>query len=373
MGAVGAPAAFTGFLVPVREAGILLPQLAVAAAIRGRPTRKGVWIAGALASATSLALIAWAASTFHGDVAGAVILGLTVAFSLARGLCSVAAKDVLGKTVSKSRRGRLMGIASGLSGVVTLALGLVLGGAADAQTKTVASYLIGLGAISFAVSAIAFGLILEQPGATEGGGNAFATALRGLGLLRTDAKFRRFVIARAWMLSLALAPPFFVVLVQEQTGAEVGGLGILIIASSLASSLSAPVWGGLCDRSCRAVMAVAAGLGGVVCLTTAGLALSGWAIAGSTLTYAAMVLLLSVAHSGVQLGRKVHLVDMATAENRATYVAVSNTVIGAGMLAAGTLGFLSDTLDVPSVILLLGLASLTAMVFVGRLPDVSDG
>ena len=35
-GALGVPAAFTGFLVPIREAGVLLPQLAVAAAVRRR-------------------------------------------------------------------------------------------------------------------------------------------------------------------------------------------------------------------------------------------------------------------------------------------------------------------------------------------------
>lgn len=49
LGALGAPVALTGFLVPIREAGVLLPQLAVAAAVRHRPRRKGVWLlAGAI-------------------------------------------------------------------------------------------------------------------------------------------------------------------------------------------------------------------------------------------------------------------------------------------------------------------------------------
>jgi len=38
------PATFTGFLVPIREAGVLLPQLAVAAAVRRLAIRKGVWV-----------------------------------------------------------------------------------------------------------------------------------------------------------------------------------------------------------------------------------------------------------------------------------------------------------------------------------------
>ena len=52
-----------------------------------------------------------------------------------------------------------------------------------------------------------FAAIREEPGATEGGGNAVVTALRSLALLRTDRALRRYVIARALLLSAALAPP----------------------------------------------------------------------------------------------------------------------------------------------------------------------
>jgi hypothetical protein len=40
-------------------------------------------------------------------------------------------------------------------------------------------------------------------------------------------------------------------------------------------------------------------------------------------------------HGGVRLGRKIYLVDMASGDNRAAYVAVSNTLIGVLMLAGG--------------------------------------
>ena len=50
--------------------------------------------------------------------AGAVILGLLGCFSLARGLNSIASKDVLGKTVPKTRRGRLGGYAASASGAI---------------------------------------------------------------------------------------------------------------------------------------------------------------------------------------------------------------------------------------------------------------
>ena len=45
--------------------------------------------------------------------------------------------------------------------------------------------------------------------------------------------------------------------------------------------------------------------------------------------------LIAVFHGGARLGRKTYLVDMANQDNRATYVAVSNTLIGLFMLAGG--------------------------------------
>ncbi len=44
MSALGVPLALVGFLVPIREAGVLIPQLLVAAYVRGRAYRKPVWL-----------------------------------------------------------------------------------------------------------------------------------------------------------------------------------------------------------------------------------------------------------------------------------------------------------------------------------------
>jgi len=373
MSALGAPAALTGFLVPIREAGVLLPQLAVAAYIRQLPIRKGVWILGSLLSAGALLLMAVAAGGLSGAAAGWAVVGLLTVFSLSRGLCSVSAKDVLGKTVSKARRGRLMGLSAGIAGAVTLGLGLYLQLAAEeSDSVQVIVTLIAAAGVIFALSALVFGRIKEQPGATEGGGNALAVALESLGLLRTDPLFRRFVLARIYLLSVALAPPFYVLLAQEQTGGDLGGLGLMIIASGLAGSLSAPVWGRLSDSSSRLVMVLAAAAAGLLGVVTWILARADAAFMHQGLTYALLFLLLGIAHSGVRLGRKVYLVDMATAENRASLVAVSNTVIGMAMLAGGLVGVLGDLFDTATAILIIGTASFGAALYARRLREVSE-
>ncbi|MGD9356587.1 MAG: MFS transporter, partial [Chromatiales bacterium] len=200
-GLLGVPATFTGFLVPIREAGVLVPQLAVASAVRHLPVRKGVWLLGAGLSALSLFGMAASAVMFEGASAGWAILFMLVIFSLSRGLCSVSAKDVLGKTVSKSRRGALMGWSASLSGIAVLGVGLWMGLAdlGDAGLGFFAALLI-IGGILWILAAISFATIREEPGATEGGGNALAVAIEQLQLLRTDRPFRCFVFARGLLL-----------------------------------------------------------------------------------------------------------------------------------------------------------------------------
>jgi hypothetical protein len=78
-----------------------------------------------------------------------------------------------------------------------------------------------------------------------------------------------------------------------------------------------------------------------------------------------------VFHSGVRLGRKVYLVDLATAETRATYVAISNTVIGIAMLIGGAIGLLADVFAVHYVVLCLGVVSVFSAFYALRLPEVS--
>ena len=372
-GALGAPVALTGFLVPIREAGALLPQLAVAAAIRRLPRRKGIWLLGALLSAIALGAMAFAATTLQGAAAGWTVVVLLALFSLARGLCSVSAKDVLGKTVSKSRRGVLMGWSAGLGGLAVFAVGLTLGTLPLQDTGTaVFGLLLGGAALLWLLAMAFFAAIREQPGATEGGGNALTVALDSLSLLWKDEPFRRFVIVRLLLLSVALAPPFYILLAQSYTNAGAEGLGWLIVAAGLGASLSSPFWGRMGDRSSRRVMTLTAAGQGLLALGVFLAVELDIAALSSPWSWAGVLLLLTMLHSGVRLGRKVYLVDMATVETRAAYVAVSNTVVGLAMLAAGLVGILGDLFGAEAVVLLLGLFSFIAAAYARRLPEVSD-
>ncbi|WP_019625834.1 MFS transporter [Thioalkalivibrio sp. ALJT] len=368
LGALGAPAAFAGFLVPIRESGSLLPQLVVAASIRRRAIRKGFWILGSVLSGLAVAGMAIVAVTLEGAAAGWAILGLLTLFALARGLNSVASKDVLGKTIAKHQRGTVMGYAASAAGFFTLGLGvyLTLANLEEAGVGVFVALLLA-SAGAWWVAGATFARLRETPGATAGGANAVVEALRSIRLLWTDRAFAHFVFTRALLMSTALALPFYVLLAEDATSGDLGTLGLLILASGLASAVSAPVWGRLSDRSARGVLILsgllAAALGIAVALaiwfapadTDHALVPGGW-------VFAALFFLLGVSHAGVRLGRKTYLVDMATQETRAAFTAVSNTVIGALLLVGGLFGLLAQLAGTEVAIFVLALMSLSGAV-----------
>jgi hypothetical protein len=314
-----------------------------------------------------------AAVTWQTDglLAGWLILALLVFYSLARGLCSVSAKDVLGKTISKTRRGRLMGYSTALAGVVTLAVGLILVYELFNQESLQLLIIFILGAASLWILAFGSFISIKEPaGATEGGGNAIAEALRSLKIVVNDKPFQQYVISRTLFLSIALVIPFYVLLAQQQLEAKLSLLGWLIIANGLANILSAPLIGKFADKNSRNVMTVSALTAGFVGIVT-------WYMVSysdlelGVIAYLAIFFLITLAHGAVRLGRKVYLVDMATAENRARYVAVSNTLIGVAMFVFGGIGVLADLFNIQSVILVLSVIALIAGSYTHGLPNVS--
>ena len=195
----------------------------------------------------------------EGMQAGLTIIALLVLFSISRGFCSVAMKDVQGKCIPKSRRGRLTGLSATLSGAITFALSLVIFRGGEDPSMAFYGALLASAGVAWLVAAAVFFSVDEYPGASEGGNNAFKEALASLSLLKTDAPFRRFVITRALLMASSLASPFLVLVAQEQASLPLL-LGSFVLASSLASTVSATVWGYMADTSSRNVMVRGGGL-----------------------------------------------------------------------------------------------------------------
>ncbi|MEM6650655.1 MAG: MFS transporter, partial [Pseudomonadota bacterium] len=360
---LGAPAAFVGMLVPIREAGALLPQLFTASSLRQLPKRKWAWAVGAMVQGLSALAMAVAALTLKGVALGVTILTALTVLALARSVCSVTYKDVLGKTVSKSRRGTATGTASSVAAGIVLLFGALLAIPVLPRLGLVTGGLFIAGLL-WITGALLFTRLEERAGATEGGGNAFREALGQFSLLKEDLQLRYFILTRGLLISTALAPPFMVALGvtagQDNVGDAFGGLGLLVIASATAALLSSYVWGRLADRSSRMVLVfsgVAASLALISLLVFNGF---GWLeqIWALPLTLFGLM----IAYNGVRLGRSTHLVDMATEETRAPYTALSNTLIGLLLLAGSGFSWVASVYGESVVLGLFALMSAGAAV-----------
>ncbi|MBA4085413.1 MAG: MFS transporter [Kytococcus sp.] len=380
--ALGVPAALTGVLVPIRESGSMLPQAFLTPLVVRVRQRKLVVAAGAVVQAAAVAVMAGTAALGHGLVAGLVIVAALAVFSLGRCLTSIASKDVQARTVPKGERGQINGLATTASGFVAITLGLgvrALGEGLDARTLAA---ILGAGAVLWVLVAAVWASVRE-PGPLRDGRERPPQGTTGEGwfvetiaLLREDRTFRSFVTVRSFLLVSSLSPPFIVALAVQAGAPALTGLGGFIIASGLAALLGGRVFGRMADRSSRRLMTTGAALASLVLVTLVLLVTLLDLEGDGRLTYAIFVgsyFLVTMLHTGVRVGRKTYVVDMAEGDRRTTYVAVSNSAMGLVLLVVGGISSAIAGLGVEWALLFLAGLGVLGVVSSTRLPEVSRG
>ncbi|MET3861802.1 hypothetical protein ABIE38_002738 [Dietzia sp. 2505] len=380
--ALGVPAALVGLLVPIRESGSMLPQVLLTPLVLRVAHRKWVFVTGAGVQAAAVAVMAGIAALGHGTAAGVGILGALVVFSLGRCLCSIASKDVQGRTIPSGERGQIIGLATSAAGIVAVTLGLAIRafGGDDLGPGDLALLLAG-GAVLWVLSALVYARVTEPAGEAaagaaaqpdgDGGGSWFAEAAR---MFREDRTFRRFVTVRGLILVSSLSPPFIVSMsVAAGTGA-LAGLGGFILASGIASLIGGRIFGRLADRSSRRLMAWAAAAASIVALGFV-VAVSLPGVDGSsavgTVFFVSGYFLLTLLHSGVRVGRKTYVVDVAEGDLRTTYVAVSNSAMGIILLVVGGISSVIALAGVEWALVFLAILGLIGAASALRMPEAS--
>lgn len=332
LGALGAPTLLIGLLVPVRESGSMLPQTALLPWVRSKPRRTPVWLLGAAGQAVAVAAIAVVALTLEGAAAGVAVLAALVVFAGFRSLTSLTTKDVLGRTVAKGSRGRVTGTATTASGLVAITVGLGLRSlGADAPTWTFAA-LLGAAATMWVLAMVPFSRVDEPAGEHDEEVDASAIT-DGLALLRDDADFRRFVVARTLLLVSALTPPYVITLAQSATGDSIAGVGPFVVASGVAGLLGGRLWGDVADRTSRGLIAGAAGAASAVVVVF--LLLERGDVLDGAAFYVGTYFALALVHTAARVGRKTYVVDLGEGNERTDYVAVSNTLMALLLLVVG--------------------------------------
>lgn len=368
MTSLGAPLGLISLLVPVREAGALLPQLATAGYLRRLPQRKWAWAVGSLVQGLAAVAIGFVALTMEGAAAGWAIVGALAVLAIARSVCSVTYKDVLGKTVGKARRGRATGLAGSVAAVVVIAFGLMLSfKLVDRMLLVQVGLFVAGGA--WLCAALLFTTLKEESGATEGGSSALRAAIDNLSYLRDRPQLRLFIYARGLLTATALAPPFMIAM-GGGSGQMFQQLGFLLLASAFASLLSSYVWGSLADRSSRKVLIFAGAIAAVFLGLTVMLDAQGWLSRQWLLPL--LLFGLMVSYQGVRLGRSTYLVDMAGEDERAAFTALSNTIIGLLLLAGGLFSLIADRFGAITVLTIMAGMSAASIIFSFQLDEVEQ-
>jgi MFS family permease len=370
LSALGAPAFMSGLLVPIKNAGSLMPQLLVSGQIRAFAIRKHFWTIAAVIQAICMILAGLAAYSLDGNIASWVILLMLLLFSIASGVASVAFKDVVAKTIPKGQRGQMLAWRATLGGVLSLIAGLSLYFLIGENAGIVTYFTLFLiAAVLWLFAAALFYGIDESPGATAGGRNPVSELKNGWNLLKTDINLRKFVITRALLMAIPLATPFYVLIGKSTVDDSIAAFGLLIVATGFANIVSSPFWGRYTDKSSRIMMVVTAFLG----IFTAAYVLV-FPFLPETFqniySFLPVFVLNGMAHAGARLSRKTYLIDFAPEAERPLYVALSNTLIGLFTIVAAGIGFIAELWSIEALVIFLAAMMFVSAILSFRLKEV---
>ncbi|RPJ66117.1 MFS transporter permease [Alteromonas sediminis] len=326
LSSIGAPAWLISVLVPIREAGALIPQWPIKQNTSDIRNRLLLWRAGTLVQAVSIGLILPMAIFLPPLGAGVGIVLMLSCMSLGRSLCSLTMKDIQGHNINKGKRGKLNGMATSISGLLSLLTALLLVTGESAIGEPAILVMIATASALFVV-----GLPLSKSLHTHFEKQDSEEELQALvSTLQHNVALKHLVISRCLLLHGALVAPFFVSLSSTQSD-QGFTLPFFICASALAAIVSANLWGQLSDKS--AVFSLR--IGSIVCALTCFLFMylpqwQGWTAIGC-------FFLLNVGYEGIRNGRKTYVLDIAEGEERTQFVAVGNTIVGVVLLLLGGL------------------------------------
>ena len=130
------------------------------------------------------------------------------------------------------------------------------------------------------------------------------------------------------------------------------------------------MWGRFADLSSRRTLILAASGSSVVGVAVWAVAAAGLPGGWGAVLYPLAFFAMGIAHSGIRVGRKTYVVDMASGNRRTDYVAVGNTVIGLALLLIGAVTAMPLGLAPEQMVLALALMGLAGVALAIGLPEV---
>ncbi len=366
---LGASSALIGALVPIKDLGSLLPQLAISGKIRSKPIRKWFWVYAGLIQAICLGLSGVFILQFNTPALPYILAFLLLVFSMASGMGSVAFKDVTGKTVPKGERGQMLSYRSTFGG----ALALIAGGILtffikDQEDPHLYSGMFFLAASLWLGASWLFAKIKELPGSTQGGRTPLKEFLGGMKLLKEDKNFQKFLMTRALLMAIPLLQPFYVLLAKDLEDLPHSFLGYLIIISAIAQVIGSPLWGKFADKNPKFLMRISSFIALFGLFYALSFTLTN-PLFSSVYAFIPVFFINGIAYAGARLSRKTYLVDYAPEADRPTYVSLANTSIGLFTILAGSFGLVSKVFGLGGQLMFFGILLIACIILSFKLEE----
>jgi MFS family permease len=326
-----------------------LPTAIVANSLRGR--RKLPWLLGAsLVRAAALALLAYIVSQADRLTDRQILQSFFICFAtytLASGFATTLSTDIAARAVARNHRGGFFSQRNLISGAVATIAALVVIGQFSAEGP---AFPMNYGVLFItATVALVMGLFFETR-LTEPSRPVRRPPLVRTGFPIAAARYRRFLIYRAALSSVAIADPFYIVFALRSLGIEPIAIGWYLLTMLAARVVTQPLWVAYTRthgaRNTLQAAALPRLLMPLIALLMPFLIDTGLyrdRLADTRflpISYGVIFLLAGVALAAQAVGNWTYLVEIAPSGRRGTYVRPTNVVlaiVGIVPLAGGWL------------------------------------
>ncbi|MFQ5811767.1 MAG: MFS transporter [Anaerolineae bacterium] len=367
-----------GLASTIQTGAWLLPQLIAASYLADKARKKPYLLLPAIIGRPVFWLLA-VVLFLGGDLAPTLILGVffigLAVFMSTDALAAVAWFDILSKAIPPTRRGRLFGTGQIVSGLLAVGAGAVVNATLGPQGPPFPhnyALLFFLAGLSFFASWLAMSFLHEPVKPTQAerlSWNAFLPKL--LTVLRENRTFSLVTALRLLTGLSGMAMPFYVVYATEELHFGAEAIGLFLSSQVVGGILAGFVWGYLNERSgskiviqCSTMMALASPLLALLIRPISRLA------GGATIyVYSLIFVAIGALNSSMMPGFINFVLELAPSEERATYIALTNTLCGLLLVVPFLGGWLLQATSYPVLFAVTAVGIALGLVLTFRLEE----
>jgi hypothetical protein len=342
---LGASNTLIGLIPAIRFGGWFLPQFFVASWIQPRPRKVPISVGletFRMVIYGALAVLTYALGLAHPYT---LLIVFFVLFSISRlttGTSALARLDAIAKVIPAPRRASFFAMRNFFGGILVFGAGFLVRYLLDPDRGLPFpldfTLLFGLSCVCFVAAGLFFYGIKETPDpAAQTQYSLKAQVVRVPELIGRNATFRRYLLVRVLLDMTRIAAPFYPILALDVLGAPPYMVGFYLSAMTLAEILSNVVWQRVARARSTLHMLKAAGL--LTVLSPLVAVMLPWLMQAVGFTveshgllpaylFTGVFLLAGSSQSGRAIGLLSMLLNVASEEERASYIGLANTVLG---------------------------------------------